>query len=122
MGSFVVVSPEPACRVILHFSDTVKQILTEPVVTDRAVVTLDVGILLRVARLDKTQFNTTIFSPCRQYSTDVFRPIVPKALRGAGSHSEFVGACLSTQLFDPVLASPSQQAKKSRHRWLSPHD
>jgi len=58
----VIVVPEPASGIILDFFDAVEQILCQPIVTDRSVVAFDIGVLLRLARLDKRQLDLPFFS------------------------------------------------------------
>ena len=52
VGPFMVVKPKPPCGTVLHLSDRVKLVLAQPAVSHCPIVTFDVGILLRVARLD----------------------------------------------------------------------
>ena len=60
------------CKV-LSLLDTVDDILVQPFMPDRAVVALDVGVLLRLARLDMRQGDALFLSPFQQCMTDVFR-------------------------------------------------
>lgn len=50
--SFVVVSPEPAYGVIVHLLDAFEVISPQPFGSDNSVLSFDIGILLRLARLD----------------------------------------------------------------------
>lgn len=43
---------------------------------DRAVVTLDIGVLLRLARLDMGGDDVSFPGPCQKCATDVFRAII----------------------------------------------
>ena len=52
IGAVVVVSPEPLYGVVLHLLDGCKHVLIQPLVADSSVVALNVGILLRLARLN----------------------------------------------------------------------
>lgn len=61
---------------ILNFFGAVEQILCQPIVTHRAVVAFDIGILLGFAGLDKRQHNALVFRPVRQLAADVFRAVV----------------------------------------------
>ncbi len=55
MRAGVIVSPHPIRRIILHLLNRLKQVMTQPVIAHRTVITFDVRILLRVARLNKIQ-------------------------------------------------------------------
>ena len=59
----MIVGPHPVGRIALHLFNRFEQVVTEPVVADRPVVAFDVGILLRVARLDVIQPDAFAFSP-----------------------------------------------------------
>jgi hypothetical protein len=50
--------------------------MIQPVIPHRSVVTLNVGVLLRVTQLDKHKLNTFIYSPGGQQTTDVFWAII----------------------------------------------
>ena len=52
VGSRVVVSPEPLCGLILCLLDGFKNVLAEPFAPNRAIVALDIGVLLGLAALD----------------------------------------------------------------------
>ena len=52
IGSVVIVSPEPFGRLVLSLLDGFKDVLVQPFVPYRAIAALDVGVLLRLARLD----------------------------------------------------------------------
>ena len=58
----MIVVPEPASGIILDFFGAVEQILCQPIVTDRSVVAFDIGVLLRLARLDKRQLDLKPFT------------------------------------------------------------
>lgn len=44
--SLMIVEPEPPCGIVLHHTDRFKLVLIQPAEAHRAIVTLDVGILL----------------------------------------------------------------------------
>jgi len=48
----MIVTPEPQRCVFVYLVDRPEQILIEPVIAGRSVVTLDIGVLLRLAPLD----------------------------------------------------------------------
>ena len=68
--------PKPVSGVILNVLQCVEQVLSQPVVTHRAVVTLNVGILLRIARLNKYQLNALVLCPHSKLVADVLRTII----------------------------------------------
>lgn len=61
---------------LLHFSDGFEQVMPEPVVAHRAVVTFDIGVLLRIARLDMFQADAVLFDPEYKLAADVLRPVI----------------------------------------------
>jgi hypothetical protein len=61
----------------LDIFNAIKQVMIQPVIPHRSVVTLNVGVLLRVTRLDEHELNTFIYSPGGQQTADVFWAIVP---------------------------------------------
>lgn len=60
---------------ILHLLDRVEQGPCQPGVTHRPVVTLDIGVLLRLAGLDVLDPDTLLLGSAQQH-TDVLRAIV----------------------------------------------
>ena len=56
-------------------------VLVQPFVPDRAIVALDVGVLLRLTRLDVCQGDAVLFSPIQQRVTDIFRAVTPSECR-----------------------------------------
>ena len=72
----MIVDPQPAGRKVLYLSYAVEQVLLQPVVPNRAVVALDIGILLRLPGLNMLQSNATLLRPGLYCTTDVFRAIV----------------------------------------------
>ena len=76
VGPFVVVCPQPPGGSILHLLNRCKNILVQPVVPDRPVIALHIGILLRLSGLDEEQRNFVLFRPGRQLVGDVFGAIV----------------------------------------------
>ena len=57
----MVVSPEPFGGGIFDLLNRSKQVLSEPLVPDGAIVALDVSILLRLAWLDVLDGNSSLF-------------------------------------------------------------
>lgn len=76
VGALMIVSPEPFSSRVLHLLDRSKQILSEPLVPDGSIATLDVRILLGLARLDMLDGNATLLSPRQERATVQFRAIV----------------------------------------------
>jgi hypothetical protein len=78
----------------LGLLDAFDDVLVEPLMPDGSVVTLDVGVLLRLAGLDMLDGNPMFIGPFRQLVTDVFGAIVDP--NGAG---------LTAPFDDPIKAS-----------------
>lgn len=72
----MIVSPEPARGIFLNVFDFRKEIVTQPIVSYCSIISFDVSILLRVARLDEQQIDTMFLSPRGQQSTDILRPVI----------------------------------------------
>ena len=78
----MIVKPKPSCRIILNFANGFEQVLATPTLADSAFISFHVGILLRVARLDKFNPDTLFFCLLRQLLTDKFRTVVtPQGIR-----------------------------------------
>ena len=61
---------------ILGLLDGFDDVLVQPFVSDGAVVTLDIDVLLRLAGLDVLDGDAPLFGPDQQLATDVFRAVV----------------------------------------------
>ena len=61
---------------VLGLLDGFNDVLVEPFVANRAVVSLDVGVLLRLAGLDVLDRDAPFLGPDQQLPTDVFRAVV----------------------------------------------
>jgi hypothetical protein len=72
----MIVSPEAAHGMLLNIFDFHKQIMTQPVVSYCSILLFGRGILLRVARLDEQQIDSTFYSSHGQQSTDVLWPVI----------------------------------------------
>jgi hypothetical protein len=66
---------------VLGLPDAVDCVLVQSFVPDRAIVAIDVGILLRLTRLDLCQDDAVLFRPIQLQLTDVFRAITPSECR-----------------------------------------
>ena len=63
VGALMIVSPEPVNGGIFGHLDHSKQILFEPLVADGSIVTLDVRVLLGLARLDMLDGFSALLGP-----------------------------------------------------------
>lgn len=72
----MIVSPEPARGIFLNVFDFRKEIVTQPIVSYCSIISFDVSILLRVARLDEQQIDTMFLSPRGQQSNDILKPVI----------------------------------------------
>jgi hypothetical protein len=72
----VIEEPEPAGGVILDLGDRLEQVVAEPVVAYGAVEALDVGVLLRLSRLNVIEPNAVPLRPLGQRLADIFRSVV----------------------------------------------
>ena len=79
---------------VLGLLDGFDDVLVEPFMPNRAVVTLDVGVLLGLAGLDVLDANSAFLGPDQQLATDLFRAVI-----------DLYGAGLAAPLDDPVQAS-----------------
>ena len=61
---------------ILHLADGCEVVLAQPFVADSSVVAFDIGILLRLARLNVADGNAVRFSSLQQRAADILRAIV----------------------------------------------
>jgi len=57
-----------------------------PFVANRAVVTLDIGVLLRLPGLDVLDVNAHPFRPCHEFAADVFQAIINPDYGAIGSN------------------------------------
>jgi len=61
---------------ILDIFNAIKQVMIQPVIPHRSVVTLNVRVLLRVTWLYKHQLYVMVLGPVSQQIADIFGPIV----------------------------------------------
>lgn len=74
--ALVVLCPElTRCR-LLNLFNRLERALVQPAMAHRPVVALNIGVLLRLARLDMFDPDLPFLRPCQQRMADVFRPIV----------------------------------------------
>lgn len=74
--AFVIVIPDPSGREVLNFRDCIKAILREPFISHSSIKSLDVGVLLRLPRLDIFHPDSLFIRPLDDRSTDVFWTVV----------------------------------------------
>jgi len=67
--AFMIAGPHPVCGVVLRLGDALEQIMPQPVTPNRPVVAFDVGILLRLARLDMVQTNPLLLGSFNHCAT-----------------------------------------------------
>jgi hypothetical protein len=72
----VIVNPEPFRCKFLSLIDGFEQVMYQPVMANRSVVTLDISILLRLSGLNKSDLGATLFCPRAHCQTDVFGSVV----------------------------------------------
>jgi len=72
----MIVGPQPAGRKVLHLSNAVEQVLTQPVIAHRSVVPLDVRILLRFTGLNVAYPNAASLGPGLQITADILWPAI----------------------------------------------
>jgi hypothetical protein len=73
--------------------DCFDDVLVEPFIPNSSVIALDIGILLRLARLDILERDVALFSPFQELTIDIFRAVVDSyALRLAAPLDDTVQA------------------------------
>lgn len=72
----MIICPQPARREPLDFLDGLEQVLPQPVIAHCPVVTLDIGVLLRITGLDMLKPNAALLRPSTQAPADISRTIV----------------------------------------------
>ncbi len=72
----MIVRPQPFRGVILDFCDGFEQIVRQPIVSNRSVVSLDAGVLLRLSWLNELQLDSSLLRPVPERVADVFGAVV----------------------------------------------
>ena len=72
----MIVGPQPARGKFLNLVKRLKQMMGQPIVANRPVVTLDVSVLLRLTGLDEIDADTAPRSPRQRHRADVFRSVI----------------------------------------------
>ena len=81
--ALIVVNPEPPRSVFLDLLDRIEDEPSWPFLPNGPILALDIGILLRLARLDAEDANAALCCPGLQLATDIFRPRCPRACPSA---------------------------------------
>jgi hypothetical protein len=81
-GSLIVVSPEPFRCLVLCLLCGFKDILTQPLVANGAVIAFDVHVLLGLARLDVFKPDIALLDPSHQRITGKFRTLSARIVYG----------------------------------------
>jgi hypothetical protein len=76
MGPFFVVHLKPFGAELAHLVEILEHVGVEHFVAEAAVVALDVGVLIGLARLNVTRIDAVVFSPVEQLLGDELRPVV----------------------------------------------
>ena len=72
----MIVGPQPVGGKFLDFVQCFEQVVGKPVIANRPVIALDVGVLLRLARLDEVDTDAAFCCPRQGHGADVFRAVV----------------------------------------------
>ena len=72
----MVVAPHPLRGKLPHLVEVAPIILGQPLVANRSIEALHIGILLGLSRLDMFYANALATGPVQQRSADVFGPVV----------------------------------------------
>ncbi len=72
----MIVVPHPASGLILHLINRVKQLLRQPVITNGSIEALDVGVLLRLARLNVLDSDSVFAGPGLHSTTDILGAVI----------------------------------------------
>lgn len=74
--SVVIVSPQPTGCKILDLIECVEHMVGQPVGTYRAVIAIDIGVLLRLARLGKVDAYSALCGLGRGHRADLLRTVI----------------------------------------------
>ena len=72
----MVVTPHPCCCMVLHLVQRSPVIRAEPLVAHRPAETLDIGVLLRIAKLDQINVDASILGLVQRRLADALGAIV----------------------------------------------
>ena len=87
----MIVGPQPLSGNLLDLLNAFENVQVQPFVPDRAIVALDISVLLRFPGLDMGLGDAPVLCPFHQGATDVFRAVVhPDRLRGATPFDDLV--------------------------------
>ncbi len=63
VGMFIIIIPKPPYGNILYFLNVLKKMLIKPVVAHCPIISFNIAVLLRLARLNVCQADAFAFSP-----------------------------------------------------------
>ena len=72
----MIASPQPAGCKILDPIECFEQVMCQPVIAHRAVIALDISILLRLSRLDEVDANAAFGGPGQRHGADVLGAVI----------------------------------------------
>ena len=96
IGPLMVINPLPLRGKFLQFTQRLKQVMPQPVISHCAVEPFDIGILLRIAWLDVTQRDVMLLRPVFELLADVFRTVITADGRWFATPRYHLLQCLST--------------------------
>ena len=82
IGPIVVTGPQPPRGKILNLMNVLKQILLQPLRAHRAVIALNIGVLLRLAWLNVNVSNRFLSGPGLEPAAHMIRAVIAPVRRG----------------------------------------
>lgn len=73
----MIVGPHPVGCVVLRLVNRLEQVVPQPIVANGPVVSLDVGVLLWIARLSVIESHAVLADPFSHRLANVLRSVVP---------------------------------------------
>ena len=92
MGPDGIVVHAPGLDDLTRVSQAEEPVLVQALVAESAVETLDVGILIRLARVDEVQPDAAGVGPRIERPADELGPVVPAEWRSAAGGGSILGA------------------------------
>ena len=68
--ALIIVSPEPLCGGSLRPFDAGKDMLVQPIISDRAIVPLHIGMWLWISRQDVFEYIELFYNPKRRHANN----------------------------------------------------
>ena len=93
----MIVGPQPAGGKFLDLVERFKKVVSQPVVADRPVVTLDVSVLLRLARLNEINANARLAAHASVTALMYSGPLSQRIASGLPRHSMIRSSDLMTR-------------------------